>query len=355
MKQIRRPLLLPLAPLYGMALAVKRLIFRPGRLGQRRLANPVISIGSISAGGAGKTPVVMMMTDLLRRRGYAVSILTRGFGRAPKTVERVEPYGDPAWFGDEPVLLAQRSGSPVFVGADRYQAGLLAERSAAAGKIAVHLLDDGFQHRRLARDLDIVLLTEEDTDDLLLPAGNLREPLSMLGEAQVILLREEEAERLRSFVKDRTRKRKKPPAIWVVRRRLSFGVAGDSGMPEESSGSMPCKRPLAFCGIARPAGFTAMLEAHGCRPVETIAFADHHPYRDADIDRLLEQARRQNADGFVTTEKDAVKLTPEMRRKLEKMGPLVMARLSVTLVDESNAISQLISLVPRLDRRSGNR
>ena len=349
---IRRPMLLPLMPLYGAALALKRQMFRVGWLGQRRLANPVISIGSVSAGGAGKTPVVLMMTDLLRRRGYAVSILTRGFGRAPKTVERVEPYGDPAWFGDEPVLLAQRSGTPVFVGADRYQAGLLAEQSVAAGKIAVHLLDDGFQHRRLARDLDIVLLTEEDTADLLLPAGNLREPLSALGEAQVILLREEEAESLRSFVKNVTKKRKKPPATWVIRRRLVFGVVGDS---EEAGKAMPCKRPLAFCGIARPAGFTGMLRADGCQPVETIAFADHHPYRNADIDHLLERAQQQNADGFVTTEKDAVKLTPEMRQKLEKAGPLVVARLSLSLLDESNAVSQLISLVPRLDRRTGKR
>lgn len=352
MKQIRRPLLLPLAPIYGTALAVKRQIFRLGWLKQRRLANPVISVGSVSAGGAGKTPVVLMMADLLRRRGYAVSILTRGFGRAPKTVERVEPYGDPAWFGDEPVLLAQRSGAPVFVGADRYQAGLLAEQSAAAGKIAVHLLDDGFQHRRLVRDLDIVLLTEEDTADLLLPAGNLREPLSALALAQVILLREEEAERLHSFIRDLTRKNEKPPAIWVVRRQLAFGVLAD---PEEADKAMPCKRPLAFCGIARPAGFTAMLEAQGCHPVETVAFADHHPYKDADIDQLFARARQQNADGFVTTEKDAVKLTPEMRQQLEKAGPLVVARLSVTLIDESNAVAQLISLVPRLDRRSGKR
>jgi tetraacyldisaccharide 4'-kinase len=340
-------------PLYGTVLALKRQIFRLGRLRQRKLANPVISIGSVSAGGAGKTPIVLMMTDLLRRRGYEVSILTRGFGRAPKTVERVVPYGDPAWFGDEPVLLAQRSGVPVFVGADRYQAGLLAEKNAAAaGRIAVHLLDDGFQHRRLARDLDIVLLTEEDTADLLLPAGNLREPLSALGEAQVILLREEEAERLRSFVKDLTRKKKSSPAIWVVRRQLIFGVLADM---EEAGKAMPCKRPLAFCGIARPAGFTAMLRAQSCHPVETVAFADHHAYKDADIDQLLARARQQNADGFVTTEKDAVKLTPEMRQTLEKAGPLAVARLSVTLVDESNAVAQLISLVPRLDRRSGKR
>ena len=342
---LRRPLLLPLSPLYGAALGMKRLMFRAGWPRPQRLANVVISIGSVSAGGAGKTPVVMALAGMLRRRGYAVTILTRGFGRAPKTVERVEPYGDAAWFGDEPVLLAQRTGVPVFVGADRYSAGLLAEQNEAAGKIAVHLLDDGFQHRKLARDIDIVLLTQEDVDDTLLPAGNLREPLSALREADIIVVREEEAERLQRFIDDLPRK-KKPIATWVIRRRLSLD--GDTERPLSA-------RPLAFCGIARPKGFTAMLLAEGCRPVERIAFADHHAYADGDINRLLEAARQHGADGFVTTEKDAVKLTPAMRERLETMGPLVVARLGVEFSDELEALLQLIAMEKRLDRRSQNR
>lgn len=341
---IRRPLLLPLVPLYGAGLAIKKQMFRLGWLKQQRLPSPVISVGSVSAGGAGKTPVVMMLTAILRQRGYAVSILTRGFGRAPKTIERVEPYGDPTWFGDEPVLLAQRSGAPVFVGADRYRAGLLAEQKDVAGKIAVHLLDDGFQHRRLARDLDILLLTQEDVEDVLLPAGNLREPLSALREAMVIVVREEEVESLRDFI-GKLKHTGKSPVIWVIRRRLSLGNKG---------ASLPML-PLAFCGIARPKTFTDMLVAEGCLPVEMVAFPDHHYYLDSDIDRLLEQARQSGADGFVTTEKDSVKLTPAMRKRLEAAGPLVVAQLNVELVEEQAALLQLISLVERLDRRSQNR
>jgi tetraacyldisaccharide 4'-kinase len=347
---VRRPLLLPLAPLYGAVLSIKRQMFRLGWLKQRQLASPVISVGSVSAGGAGKTPVVMMLAGMLRRRGYAVTILTRGFGRAPKTVERVEPYGDARWFGDEPVLLAQRSGAAVFVGADRYSAGLLAEQNEAGGdeaggKIAVHLLDDGFQHRQLARDIDIVLLTEEDVDDALLPAGNLREPLSMLREADVVVVREEEARPLRKFVNELGGK-KKLIAVWEIRRRLSLD--GDAQR-------LLSARPLAFCGIARPKGFTEMLVAEGCRPVETVAFPDHHAYANHDVARLLQVARRYGADGFVTTEKDAVKLTPEMREHLEAMGPLVVARLGVELVDEQEALLQLIALEERLDRRTQHR
>lgn len=343
--RLRRPLLLPLSPLYGAALGAKRLMFRAGWLKQRRLANVVISIGSVSAGGAGKTPVVMALAGMLRRRGYAVTILTRGFGRAPRTIERVEPYGDASWFGDEPVLLAQRTGVPVFVGADRYSAGLLAEQAEATGKIAVHLLDDGFQHRKLARDIDIVLLTQEDVDDALLPAGNLREPLSALREADIIVLREEEAQKLQRFIGDLPQK-KKPIAVWVIKRRLSLD--GDTDKPLSA-------RPLAFCGIARPKGFTAMLLAEGCRPVEMVAFPDHHAYVDGDIHRLLEAARQHGANGFVTTEKDAVKLTPAMREHLETLGPLVVARLGIEFTDELEVLLQLIAMERRLDRRSQNR
>ena len=342
---IRRPLLLPLTPLYRVGVAIKRQMLRSGLLKQRRLTSTVISIGSVSVGGAGKTPMVLMMAEMLLHRGYVVSVLTRGFGRAPKTVERVEPYGDAGWFGDEPVLLAKRSGAPVFVGPNRYEAGLLAEQNAVEGKIAVHLLDDGFQHRRLVRDLDIVLLTREDVEDVLLPAGNLREPLSTLGESGVIVVREEEAEQLGNFVATLMRK-KKPPVIWVIRRRL---VLGEVGVPLRS------RRPLAFCGIARPKDFSTMLAANGCQPVKTVAFPDHHAYTDADIGELVEQARQQGADGFVTTEKDDVKLTPEMRQRLAAIGPLMVARLSVSLMDEHHAVHQLISMLPRLDRRTGNR
>ncbi len=108
---------------------------RWGWLGQKQLANPVISVGSVSAGGAGKTPVALMLAEMLERGGFAVRILTRGYGRRSTGVERVAPAGDPRWYGDEPVLLAQRAagiGAEVFVGAERYEAGLIAEKTAAA-------------------------------------------------------------------------------------------------------------------------------------------------------------------------------------------------------------------------------
>lgn len=338
---VRRPVLLPLAPLYGAALAIKKMMFRRGWLKQHHLPSPVISVGSVSAGGAGKTPMVLLLADILRRRGYAVRILTRGYKRTSELIERVEPYDDPGFHGDEPVLLAQRSGVAVFAGADRYRAGLLAELDEEYGKIAVNLLDDGFQHRQLARDVDIVLLTQEDVEDHLLPAGNLREPLSALREADIIVLREEEVFSLQP-VMTRLTGDATPPGIWIIRRRLSLSETGNVPLPA---------LPLAFCGIARPESFTAMLRAEGFMPVDTVAFPDHHAYSDSDIAHLLERARHRGANGFITTEKDAVKLTPVMRDHLAAVGPLIVTRLNVELLDEKEALLQLLSMVGRLDRR----
>jgi tetraacyldisaccharide 4'-kinase len=347
MKRARRPILLPLVPMYGAAVALKKKLLAWGWPKQRRLQSPVISVGSISAGGAGKTPVVLMLTTLLRHRGYAIRILTRGYKRSSKGACRVEPFDDARWHGDEPVLLAQRSGVPVFVGEDRYQAGVLAEQSepnavsGASEKQVVYLLDDGFQHRQLARDFDVVLLTQEDVRDTLLPAGNLRAPLSALLSADAVVLREEEADSLRGVVA-KVANRNDRLVIWVVRRTLSLGEGGDVALPT---------MPFAFCGIARPEGFTKMLAGQGYEPMETLFFPDHHAYREDDVQQLLEQARRCGANGFVTTEKDAVKLTPILRDRLETIGPVIVARLSVELLDEKEALAQLVAKVAMLDHR----
>lgn len=338
-----RSMLLPLVPLYATGLWIKRWMFASGRLKQKSLESAVISIGSVSAGGAGKTPLVLELAEMLGRRNYAVRILTRGYGRTSGTVERVDVTaggGDTARYGDEPVLLAQRSGVPVYVGADRYRAGLIAE-DGAAGKTIVHLLDDGFQHRQLARDIDIVLLTWKDVNDVLLPAGDLREPLTALRAADVIVLRENEAEGLHDFISVLTRETGTPP-LWVIRRRLKFTTEGMAPLPA---------RPMAFCGIARPEGFLEMLQADGCQVAGQVLFADHHAYGERDITRLIAEARKAEADGFITTEKDAIKLTPGMRSRMEWVGPLVVPQLRVELLDEKTAMEQMIGMVERMDRR----
>lgn len=338
-----RGLLIPLSPLYGAVVTAKRRLYGRGWLKQSRLSPPVISVGSVSAGGAGKTPVVAMLAEILYRRGYAVDILTRGYGRISNVAGRVEPYDDPLWHGDEPVLLARKTGVPIFTGAERYRAGLLAEQARDSARTGVHLLDDGFQHLRLARDIDIVLLTVEDVQDYLLPAGNLREPLSAVSEASVVVVREEEADQLKDIL-ERLQPKERRFTIWQIRRRLS--------LPE---GSELPTLPLAFCGIARPGNFIRMLKSARYEPLETVVFPDHHRYEEGDITRLLETARLRQTNGFVTTEKDAVKLTTEMCARLETAGPLVVAPLRAELIDERAVMEQLVRLAPALDRRKTDR
>ncbi len=331
---MKRPLLLPLTPLYSLALSANRRFFQQE---PRRLVHPVISIGSLSAGGAGKTPVVTALIELLTRNGYTVDVLSRGYGRSSTAVTRVNPAGTANEFGDEPLEIARRTGAAVFVGPDRYEAGLLAERESSETRgMLVHLLDDGFQHQKLGRDLDVVLLTWDDVNDSLLPAGDLREPLTRLRLADVVVLREEEADGLRPFV---TKKAGAQKPIWSIRRTL------------EVPASPGVARPLAFCGIARPASFSALLSASTVFPVDTVAFPDHHPYTYRDVTRLVEIARQRGADGFITTEKDAVKLVEVMRKRLTAVGPLVVARLTVQIQEEAAVLAQIVTATAnRVDR-----
>lgn len=317
---MRRPWLLPLVPVYGMGLRVADAL----RSRPRVLTWPVISVGSLSAGGAGKTPVVMMLARLLHKHGVCCDVLSRGYGRGSGLIEQVHPAGDARRFGDEPLEMAQ-AGLQVWVGADRFEAGKAAEtNSVPAGFTSrVHLLDDGFQHRRLARALDVVLLTLEDVQDRLLPAGNLREPLRTIARADVLVVRQEEAASLEPWTRGRD--------TWIVRRQLT--------VPENAP-----HRPVAFCGIARPGSFFTGLITAGCTPVKTMVFPDHHPYSDRNVARLRAIMRDSGADGFITTAKDAVKLNDLMRNQL---GQVVVADLCVTPIDAEAVWSRLRPVVER--------
>jgi tetraacyldisaccharide 4'-kinase len=337
----RRLWAVPLVPLYAAGLALKqRLSPKP-----RALTWPVLSVGSLSAGGAGKTPAVIALAELLAANGWSPTVLSRGYGRAVvarNTPAEVVPHAPDAAdrFGDEPTLIAQRTGLPVWVCADRFLAGRAAEAQTLAHTFSptteeasqeaahppLHLLDDGFQHRRLARTLDIVLVTADDLADALLPAGNLREPLSALLRADILVLREDEAAAL-------TPRLPVGKPIWIIRRALRF--------PQPLGIFSAGLRPLAFCGIARPGGFTAALTGAGFGLLGTLAFPDHHRYTEADVDQLLANARSVNATGFLTTEKDAVKLTPVLRQRLEGFGPVVAVALDATFMDPAAVLALL--------------
>ena len=170
----------PLTGLYTAATALRNTLFDRGMLSSRRLEHPVVSVGNLSVGGSGKTPFVIALGELLKARGIRFDVLSRGYRRKTRGVLVVDPDGNAADFGDEPLLIARRLGVPVVVGESRYAAGRVAERKFQS---QLHILDDGFQHRSLARDFDIVLMTERDFFDRMLPSGSLREPLWSLERA----------------------------------------------------------------------------------------------------------------------------------------------------------------------------
>ncbi len=370
---VRRPWAWPLVPLYGAALAAKGVLRSAGLAHPRRLQWPVISVGSLSAGGAGKTPVTIALANLLTQRGWSVDVLSRGYRRAGRGVEQVNLCSaDPArQFGDEPTLIARRTGVPVWVGSDRFAAGAAAEAQvparhnlSAAEELSpqisaggpdpdavafvisslqteaeaeavprVHLLDDGLQHRGLERNFELVVITGDDLRDVLLPAGNLREPFSALRRADALVIREEEVGRLTKPLRGLVG-REIP--LWTLRRTLRFpaplGVFG-AGL-----------RPLAFCAIARPENFAATLAKAGCGVVDTVIFPDHHRYGERDILELIRLAKKMDASGFVTTEKDAVKLSEATVARLrEEVGPLIVPALDASFVYESPVVRALSS------------
>ena len=283
----------PLSALYGAGIAIRNRLYDRGTLHAKRLQAPVVSVGSISAGGAGKTPFLILLGELLKQRGLAFDVLSRGYGRRTKGVALVDPNGSPQEFGDEPLLIARKLDVPVIVGEDRCAAGQFAEEKFG---LQAHLLDDGFQHRRLARDFDIALVTERDLGDVLLPIGMLREPLSSLSRASAIVLMD-------GVAPGRVPLRE-GQQIWRVSRSI---------VPPQTE-----EADFAFCGIARPQNFFTGLRGAGVRLAGTREFRDHHAYSATDIQLLLRLRQESGATAFVTTEKDAINLG----RHLSQLQPI---------------------------------
>jgi tetraacyldisaccharide 4'-kinase len=302
----------PLSAIYGGVVVARNALYDRGVLRARRLQGAVVSVGNLSAGGSGKTPFVMLLGELLKARGIKFDVLSRGYGRKSRGVRLADPAGLPQEFGDEPLLIARKLQVPVIVGEDRYEAGLFAESKFGPH---LHLLDDGFQHRALARDFDIVLVTPQDVGDRLLPAGRLREPLRSLQRADAVVLASGAS--AESFPVE-------GKLVWRARR----GIVPTNVPP----------RPVVFCGIARPQNFVLQLRAANIEPVAEAFYRDHHPYRENDIRELLELKQRSEAGGFVTTEKDAVNLGGY----LSALAPLAIVPVKMELSDAANAVDTIL-------------
>jgi len=324
---------------YALVMRLRSLLYRCGILPSRTLPRPVISVGNLVVGGTGKTPMTIWIASYLMQRGKRVAVLTRGYGGRMEGQVAVVADGsrrllDPLDAGDEPCLLAdQLPGVIVVMGSDRYRAGCLAlERF----KPDIFILDDGFQHLRLQRDLDILLMDRKKPlgNGHTFPAGLLREPFSAAARAQLVIF---------------TRSDGTDPAGLELPRGLAhchtghhlagFSRGGQSELKPFSE--LGGKRGLAFAGIADPESFFSALEAEGVVLAATLAFPDHAVYGEDECAALARLYKSCRADFLITTAKDGVKLASVSAGDV----PFHIARLDISFYDSGPLVAALDNLL----------
>jgi len=306
---------------FRFVLQAREKLYASGVLTTLRLHHPVISVGNLTVGGTGKTPLVIALAEGLRDRGYRPVVLSRGYGRISRGVLVVgsQPSKWENW-GDEPFLIKQRLRNvSVVVGANRYEAGRLAEQQQLGN---IFVLDDGFQHRRLHRDVDVVTIdpVEWAAGELLLPTGRWREPKASIARANVACVQDVPGASVPEV----------PIPSFKVRPQIDGIYIEDAQIPPDHFKN---RAVVAFAGIAKPERFFTALESVGVQPVRTVRFRDHHHYSARDIEKL-------GGEMLITTEKDAVRLRTLTDR------PFSYLRISAKIPDFDGMMSLILSHLP---------
>lgn len=339
--QLLTLLLAPLGQVYALIQQLRAGLYRVGLMKGLRLPRPVISIGNITAGGTGKTPVTAYIARLLLKQGYKVAVLSRGYGgslegQAVVVSDGVTVMLGPRECGDEPYLLASTiPGLMVVIGTDRYDAGQLAMQQLLPD---VFLLDDGFQHLRLYRDMNILLLdcAKPFGNGWTLPAGLLREPASAARRADLIIMtRCPEGTSI-------TPQASGKPAFAASHRLVdALPLLGDKPV---SLAALQSFRFLAFAGIADPEFFFSGLRDRGINIVQTLSFPDHAGYDQARFEAIKVAMQSSGAEYAITTEKDGVKLKqlPE-----EIAAVTYVAGLDIVLDNPAGLIASVLNLLPK--------
>ncbi len=301
---------------------------------------PVLSVGNLTVGGTGKTPMVAWLARHLIGMGRRPAVVSRGYGgnagKGPLVVSRGKgPICAAGHCGDEPHFLAQAlAGVIVIVGSDRPAGAARARRLGAD----VIVLDDGFQHRRLARDLDIVLVDAHDPfgGDRLLPAGRLREPIGGVGRADLVVITRsdglESSRDIESIIREHN---PESPILRSTHRPLGFFSIGGASIERP-------RRAVAFCGIAAPGEFRRDLETAGVELASFVPFRDHHPYTAEELQKLRRTAEREDAT-VVTTEKDAARIGDETAAG--ELPGLACLRIETVMLDPAPLIHALERVV----------
>ncbi|MEE8436927.1 MAG: tetraacyldisaccharide 4'-kinase [Candidatus Neomarinimicrobiota bacterium] len=304
-----RFILFPLALFYWGVLFWRNLFYNIGFFVSNRLPCKVISIGNLTTGGTGKTPAVIFFAKWIRDKGYKVAVLSRGYGRSSTGTQLVtdgKTHPEP-WrkYGDEPVLMYQAlNGVPIVVDENRYRGGLFLIHKFNPDFI---ILDDGFQHRSLKRDLDIVLINSLDTraDHKLLPYGLLREPWIHMRRASLIFFTKTNYKKPSTYLRSKSRGIKKPCYTSII--KSAQILRGPKAKTLEIS-SVHGENVLALSAIADPESFLKTIEESGFKILKSLTYVDHYIYTQEDIGLLRKKYEAARAGLIITTEKDLVKL-----------------------------------------------
>lgn len=307
-----RAILYSLSLLYRLIVHLRNKFYDRQLLKSAKLSCPVVSVGNITVGGTGKTPCVIALARMLQQHGFQPAVISRGYGgKNPKPVNIVSDGKsillDAAQAGDEPLLIARSlPGVPVITGAKR---NLTGQTAIDQFGVRVLICDDAFQHRQIFRDIDIVLLDAEKPlgNGHLLPAGELREPVGSLRRAGcLVLTREDEMKPLNQDIARIAAASHIP--IFRAAHRFKEIIGPDGNVRLQQDG-LCGKKVCAFCGIAQPASFEKLLLEAGAHILMFTAFPDHYAYDHYDLEELEKQFLMQSADYWITTEKDAMRLS----------------------------------------------
>jgi tetraacyldisaccharide 4'-kinase len=339
MKAANSLVLPPFSALYSLATRLRLAAYRRNLFSVSKLDATVISVGNITTGGTGKTPLVEWVCRVLSDEGKRVCILTRGYLRQNPNEQLVvsdgnKIFADVAAAGDEPLLLAKNllGIAAVICNSNRSAAGRWAINHFQS---EVLVLDDGFQHLKLARDLNIVTIDATNPwGGGMLPYGRLREPLSGLARADcIVLTRTEAATDLESLTGTLQKTAGQVPVFYSRMKTSGLRLLSDETVDSPQSISQPI---AAFCGVGNPTSFFDYLRSEGYEPALERAFPDHYNYQQADVDRIVAEAKGKGANSILTTAKDAVKVS-----SLYFEIPCYVLEISILIGDEAQLIQMI--------------